>query len=362
MAHANLTRSSEALLIEGTGHAGVGAVIGLSNADVAARMRAPAIIVSEGGIGRPIDEIVLNKALFARHGVPLVGAVINKVDVDADPSLPEILRKGLALHDIELLGVLPYRPLLAHPTVTMVFEQMKGELLSPGGDMDRLIEHVAIGSGQARYVLQKIGPGSLVLVQGDRQDIIHATIAANQTQEQLNQEPGLLERFRNRSRFGRMPEDPDARMLAGMVFTGGLRPKDRDIEALRAAGIFAFLVEEETYPVASSIHGLLVKTHLADRAKIELIKQVVADHFDVDAMLQRLDATAWPSHVSAAPGSTGSLRRRDALEASGEASGGWRGGRPGWAEVSPAARASSPSLATPSRRRSTLSSKMSGRP
>jgi BioD-like phosphotransacetylase family protein len=307
VAHANLTRSSEALLIEGTGHAGVGAVIGLSNADVAARMRAPAIIVSEGGIGRPIDEIVLNKALFARHGVPLVGAVINKVDVDADPSLPEILRKGLALHDIELLGVLPYRPLLAHPTVTMVFEQMKGELLSPGGDMDRLIEHVAIGSGQASYVLHKIGPGSLVLVQGDRQDIIHATIAANQTQEQLNQEPGLLERFRNRSRFGRMPEDPDARMLAGIVFTGGLRPKDRDIEALRAAGIFAFLVEEETYPVASSIHGLLVKTHLADRAKIELIKQVVADHFDVDAMLQRLDATAWPSHVSAAPGSTGSL-------------------------------------------------------
>ncbi len=52
------------LLIEGTGHAGVGAVIGLSNAAVAAMLGAPAVIVSEGGVGRPIDEIVLNASLF----------------------------------------------------------------------------------------------------------------------------------------------------------------------------------------------------------------------------------------------------------------------------------------------------------
>ena len=51
---------NDMLLIEGTGHAGVGAVIGLSNAVVAAMLGAPAIIVSEGGVGRPIDEIVLN--------------------------------------------------------------------------------------------------------------------------------------------------------------------------------------------------------------------------------------------------------------------------------------------------------------
>ena len=46
------------------------------------------------------------------------------------------------------------------------------ELLSAGEDMDRHIEHVAIGSGQARHVLEKIGPGSLLIVQGDREDVI----------------------------------------------------------------------------------------------------------------------------------------------------------------------------------------------
>ncbi len=289
MAHERLVADHDVLLIEGTGHAGVGAVVGLSNADVAARIQAPVVIVSEGGVGRPIDEIVLNQALFARHGVPLIGAVINKVDIDADPSLPEILERGLAMHGIPLLGVLPYRPMLAHPTLTLLIEQMHGDLLAPGEDMDRLIEHVAIGSGQARHVLEKIGPGSLLIVQGDRQDIIHATIAANNTQKQLNREPGLLERLRNRSRFGRTPDDPEARLLAGIVFTNGRRPSDRDVVALREAGIFALLVEDEIYPVASQIHGLLVKTHVQDRTKIEVIKQVVAEHFDIDALLERLD-------------------------------------------------------------------------
>jgi BioD-like phosphotransacetylase family protein len=236
--------------------------------------------------------------------VPIVGAVINKVDIDADPSLPEILEQGLALHGIDLLGVLPYRPMLANPTLTMLIEQLQGELLSTGEDMDRLIEHVAIGSGQARHVLEKIGPGSLLIVQGDRQDIIHATIAANNTQKQLNREPSLLERLRNRSRFGRTPDDPEARLLAGMVFTKGHRPSDRDIEAIRDADIFALLVDEEIYPVASQVHGLLVKTHLADRSKIDVIKQVVAENFDVDGLLERLDAPGLATSLGAAESGT----------------------------------------------------------
>ncbi len=297
VAHQHLVAKHDALIIEGTGHAGVGAVVGLSNADVAARMRAPVVIVSEGGVGRPIDEIVLNQALFARRGVPLVGAVINKVDVDADPSLPEVLAQGLALHGIDLLGILPYRPVLAHPTLAMVLEQMHGELLSSGEDMDRLIEHVAIGSGQARHMLEKIGPGSLLIVQGDRQDAIHAVIAANETQKQLNREPGPLDRLRNRARFGRVPQDSEAQLLAGLVFTNDRRPMDRDIEALRRAGIFALLVPDEIYPVASQLHHLLIKTHVQDRAKIETIKHVVSEHFDVDGLLARLEAPTLPSGV-----------------------------------------------------------------
>src|SRR3954471_2682276 len=289
-AHETLAERHDLLLIEGTGHAGVGSVVGLSNAQVARMLKAPAAIVAEAGVGRPIDEIVLNRALFARHGVEVMGAIINKVDAEAQPSLPDTLRRGLARHGIELLGTLPYRPLLSNPTLSMLLEQVSGEVLAEGSDMDRPIEHVAIGAMQPRHLLERIGPGSLLIVPGDREDVIQATIAANRTQRALQREPGVFDRLRNRSRFGRTPSDPRSLELAGIVFTGGYRPRPRDLDALRQANLFAYLVESETYQAASEIHDLLVKTHPADTAKIAEIRSLVAENVDVGALLDRFGA------------------------------------------------------------------------
>ena len=113
-------------LIEGTGHAGVGAVVGLSNARVASMLRAPTVIISEGGVGRPIDEIVLNASHFEAHGVPVAGAIVNKIRVDESPGIEKTLERGLALHGIPLLGVLPYKPILSSPTLDMVLRGVKG--------------------------------------------------------------------------------------------------------------------------------------------------------------------------------------------------------------------------------------------
>ena len=115
-------RGHDVLLIEGTGHAGVGAVVGLSNAVVARLLGAPAVIVSEGGVGRPIDEIVLNASHFAAHGVPVAGAIVNKVRITEQPGIRQTLERGLARHGIPLLGVLPYRPILSNPTLGMILE------------------------------------------------------------------------------------------------------------------------------------------------------------------------------------------------------------------------------------------------
>jgi BioD-like phosphotransacetylase family protein len=288
-AHGRLSAGREMVLVEGTGHAGVGSVIGLSNADVAALLGTPAIIVSEAGVGRPIDEIVLNHALFARHGVRVLGAVVNKVDAEAHPSLPETLRKGLARHGITLLGTLPYRPILSNPTLSMLIQEMPGELLHEGSDLDRRIEHVGIGAMQPRHVIERIGPGSLLILPGDREDVIHATIAAARRQRELSRESRLIGRFRDRARFGRAGSTPGQTELAGILFTGGHRPRPRELEAIRTAGMFAYLVTADTYAAASTVHDLLVKTHPSDREKIAEIRALVAGSFDVDALLERID-------------------------------------------------------------------------
>src|SRR5262249_45283761 len=61
------------VLCEGSGHAGVGSVFDLSNAQVAKILGAKVIIVTQGGIGKPIDEVALNQALFEKEGVEIIG-------------------------------------------------------------------------------------------------------------------------------------------------------------------------------------------------------------------------------------------------------------------------------------------------
>ena len=283
-AHAAVAARHDLLLLEGTGHAGVGSVVGLSNAQVARMLRAPAVIVAEGGVGRPIDEIVLNRALFARHGVEVAGAIINKVDADAQPSLPGVLREGLARHGIELLGMLPYRPLLSNPTLSMLVEQVKGELLSEGSDPGRVIEHVAIGAMQPRHLIDRIGPGSLLIIPGDRTDVIHAVVATNRAARTAGDRRGIF--ARRRQVFGRAAASATTE-LAGLVLTGGYRPRPRDLDAIRSERLFAMLVDEDTYEAASHVHDLLVKTHPADRGKIDLTRRLVSEHIDVDAILAR---------------------------------------------------------------------------
>ena len=249
------------LLIEGTGHAGVGAVIGLSNAVVAAMLGAPAIIVSEGGVGRPIDEIILNASHFAAHDVPVAGAIVNKVDLDAQPGIEKVLERGLANSGIRLLGVLPVRPILSNPTLGMILEGVHGETIHPGPDLDRVIDGVAIGAMEPRHMLERVGPGTLVIVPGDREDVIAAIVHA------------------------RRVEGPAGADAIGLVLTGGYRPRSTVLDAIRYVDLFATLVDADTYQVASEIHDLLVKTHAADEGKIEEIKALVWEYLFIDRVL-----------------------------------------------------------------------------
>ena len=252
----------EILLIEGTGHAGVGAVIGLSNAVVASMLGAPAIIVSEGGVGRPIDEIVLNASLFERHGVRVAGAIVNKVDLDAKPGLARTLERGLARQGIPLLGVLPYRPILSNPTLAMVLEGVHGETIHSGPDLDEAIGGIAIGAMEPEHMLQRIGRRSLVIVPGDRVDVIEGIVGARR--DGSDGGDGAL----------------------GLVLTGGYRPPDRVLDAIRRADLFATLVPEDTYKVASEVHDLLVKTHQADVGKIAEIKALLWKYLFIDRVLE----------------------------------------------------------------------------
>ncbi|MDK1031134.1 MAG: AAA family ATPase, partial [Planctomycetia bacterium] len=107
-----LSSAHEGLLVEGTGHAGVGACIDLSNARVAQLLGAGVIIITTGGIGRPIDEVALSLSLFREHGVRVLGVIVNKVLARKYDRIKLAVARGLENLGTKLLGAVPVAPVL----------------------------------------------------------------------------------------------------------------------------------------------------------------------------------------------------------------------------------------------------------
>src|SRR3954463_9823991 len=120
----------EFVLCEGSGHAGVGSVFDLSNAQVARILGAKVIIVTQGGIGKPIDEVCLNQALFEKEGVEIIGVILNKVLDTKVNSVTDFARRGLKRKGLELLGVIPHQRMLSSPTVNLIHHELKAEMLN----------------------------------------------------------------------------------------------------------------------------------------------------------------------------------------------------------------------------------------
>src|SRR6185436_17785518 len=127
------------VLCEGSGHAGVGAVFDLSNAQVAKHLGCKVIIVSRGGIGKPIDEVALNQALFEKEGVEIIGVIINKVLGDKLDYVSDFARRGLKRKGLELLGVIPHQRMLSSPTVQLILEELDAELLNKPATLHTLV-------------------------------------------------------------------------------------------------------------------------------------------------------------------------------------------------------------------------------
>ena len=250
------------VLCEGSGHAGVGSVFDLSNAQVAKTLGCKVIIVSQGGIGKPIDEVSLNQALFEKEGVEIIGVIINKVLEEKIPEITRFVRSGLKRKGLELLGVLPHEQLLSNPTVELIRDELRAELLNSPPTLRAPVDDVVIGAMGAQNAMQFFKRGVLLITPGDREDIL---LAAGATTF-----PGSTEN------------------LAGIVLTGGLRPGPNVMKALQTLPVPVLLAKADSYQVASKVHNLTVKTRPTDAEKISLIRDIVAKHINVKKIVDSL--------------------------------------------------------------------------
>lgn len=249
----------EYIIIEGTGHAGVGSVFNLSNADVAKRLDAKVIIVAKGGIGRPVDEIALNKALFQAAGVDVIGAIINKVIPEKMEETQKYCRQALERMGVPLLGCLPVEQQLMRPSLSQIVKEVNGRWVN--GEIEgrrERINNVIIGAMTAKGLLDLLERGTLIITPGDREDIILSAIAAE----------GLTEE----------------RTISGIILTRDALPHPKLMEMLAKTSIPVVICSKESYHVASLVNNMTVKTQPDDDDKIPIIKDLMKKNIDMQAI------------------------------------------------------------------------------
>jgi dethiobiotin synthase len=129
-AYERISADRDFIVVEGTGHAGVGSIIEMNNAKVASALGLDAILVAPGGLGSSFDELATNKAICDAHGVKVRGVILNKVAPDKCEMISSYFAKALARWDVPLLGCVPFEAELDAPCASD-FERLFGvELLS----------------------------------------------------------------------------------------------------------------------------------------------------------------------------------------------------------------------------------------
>lgn len=250
----------EFVLCEGTGHAGVGSVFDLSNATVARLLNAKVVIVTRGGIGLPIDEVNLNRALFEKEGVEVIGVILNKVLPEKHDYITEFAEKGLKRKGLKLLGVVPHQPILSSPTMDLVRDVLDAEVLNQEHHSHNIITRVVIGAMGAPRAAKLFRPGVLLIAPGDRDDILKAAA------EYLKA----------------------GGPMAGIVLSDDIEPSAAMLKLARTLPCPVLRARGDSYHVASEVHDLTVKIRPDDTEKIRLVQDLIAKHVKLDKILEAI--------------------------------------------------------------------------
>jgi phosphate acetyltransferase len=264
-----LEEACDFIVIEGTDYLGQTLAMEFDlNALIARTLSSPVIIVGRANASSPEDAVNgLRAAMdgFRLKMAQVIGVVLTRVDENRMPLYEGLLAKSFTISD-EVLGVLPEKSSLGHPTVREITEHLHAEVISGQSRLDGVVEGYMIAAMYLNNILSRLKPGLLILTSGDRLDILLGMIEADRS---LN-----------------------APRLAGILLTGGIPPSAevmRLIEGLEGT-LPIILAEAGTYTVASSlehVHArldpdhpekILAARHLFEQhARLDLLKGHISD-------------------------------------------------------------------------------------
>ena len=211
----------------------------------------------------------------------VVGAVVNRI-ADATPETIARLRDALAARELTLVGAIPFRAELTWPRVRDLVAGMESVLNA--GDQDRRVKGVIVGAQAVPGILPLLREGVLVIVPGDRDELVLSVCLAAM----------------------------NGTRLAGMLLTLGVEPDPRVLNLGRpalATGLPMLVTSTNSYQTATIVHDMDPEVPIDDAERARLVMTAVADALDP----HWLDTVPTSSHVPRL--SPPAFRRRLAISA-----------------------------------------------
>ena len=183
----------------------------------------------------------------------MVGCVVNGTPA-GDPSAAAQLGEALAERGLRLIAAVPHRPELTWLRVRDLVRELGPRVLSEG-DLSRRIQEVAVFAQGIPGGLRMLTEGRLVVVPGDRHDVVMAACLA------------ALSGTR----------------LAALLLTAGTEPDPRVWELTQAAcatGLPVLVVDDNSYETATRVRDLDPGLPIDDLERIEGVVNSIADALD----------------------------------------------------------------------------------
>jgi uncharacterized protein len=282
-------RGKDVIIAEGTGHPGVGGIVGLSNADVANLMGAGVVFLSGGGIGKALDMLEVDLSYFLYKKSRVRGIIFNKVIPDKVDSMAHYITEDLLNSKygafggpLRILGFLPEIGDLGRPSMKTILERFpKAEPIWPAEDplwevpcaQTRIISVDA----ESMHIEEYIRPLDVIIL-------------AASSRRRVRKVLDYHARLGAGSRGGAESRGGSGSCLGGLVLTCGktdvLDPAVR--AEVIAARLPAIIVNDDTATAEQKILGIYENTKLQvyDRGKIAEIEALFEEHFQTDRFLE----------------------------------------------------------------------------